>query len=106
MLCNVDVDAFGFHQSYSLIHTVWPWWKLTHLVRSITSLVESTLKRDIVCSALLLVGLFKPANQSAERALVSLTLNLKQTYTKGTVINSGKLGALYKRGTKKVDGKY
>ncbi|KAF9789025.1 hypothetical protein SFRURICE_005627 [Spodoptera frugiperda] len=35
------------------------------------------------CSVLSLVSLFVPANQSAERALVSFSLNLKQTHTKG-----------------------
>uniref|UniRef100_A0A2H1WV26 SFRICE_019960 n=1 Tax=Spodoptera frugiperda TaxID=7108 RepID=A0A2H1WV26_SPOFR len=33
-------------------------------------------------SAIRLVGLFEPANQSAERVLVSITLDLKQTHTK------------------------
>uniref|UniRef100_A0A2H1WHM2 SFRICE_015762 n=1 Tax=Spodoptera frugiperda TaxID=7108 RepID=A0A2H1WHM2_SPOFR len=36
-------------------------------------------------SAFCLVGSFEPANQSAERALLSITLNVKQTHTKVTI---------------------
>ncbi|KAF9790006.1 hypothetical protein SFRURICE_002371 [Spodoptera frugiperda] len=31
VLCYVAVDAFGFHQSYLLVHIAWAWWKRTHL---------------------------------------------------------------------------
>lgn len=33
-----------------------------------------------------LVGLFKPANQSAEHAVVSITLNVNRTHTKGSEV--------------------
>ncbi|KAF9801235.1 hypothetical protein SFRURICE_014253 [Spodoptera frugiperda] len=29
VLCYVAVDAFGFHQSYSMVHIAWYWWKRT-----------------------------------------------------------------------------
>ncbi|KAF9805431.1 hypothetical protein SFRURICE_019599 [Spodoptera frugiperda] len=31
VLCYVAVDAFGFHQSYSLVHIAYHWWKRTQL---------------------------------------------------------------------------
>ncbi|KAF9823588.1 hypothetical protein SFRURICE_011894 [Spodoptera frugiperda] len=42
-------------------------------------------------SALCLIGSFAPANQSAERALVSFSFNVKQTRTKGTVVECNKV---------------
>uniref|UniRef100_A0A2H1WPG8 SFRICE_020806 n=1 Tax=Spodoptera frugiperda TaxID=7108 RepID=A0A2H1WPG8_SPOFR len=31
VLCYVAVDAFRFHQSYSLVHIAWHWWKRSQL---------------------------------------------------------------------------
>lgn len=45
----------------------------------------------IVRLALSLVGSFKPANQSADRVLVSISLNVKQTRNNGVLKSSYKL---------------
>uniref|UniRef100_A0A2H1VGW6 SFRICE_013762 n=1 Tax=Spodoptera frugiperda TaxID=7108 RepID=A0A2H1VGW6_SPOFR len=42
VLCYVDVDALGFHQSYSLVHIDQHWWKRTQLsyIRHSTKLLS------------------------------------------------------------------